>query len=461
MKRTIISLTTAVSAVLLLSVSCEKEPAGGGGTDTPAEGQYIISASVDEANVLLQTETLDSGTLTTQYTGLETDAGTAWYFYGNSYLYRLQYNQGNAGVTTSYILNSDGYIEQRSNTYTISRFTTYGSLGANIVTVSAGDTDEMDSQGNAAQGLLFNYLDVANQSNSTKSIGCENYLGNGEYVTFAGILELGNKVYTSVVCMGMSKYGVAYDNGSRVTYPELVAQESGGSGSGAYEAGEIPVTQFPDSAWVAIFDNQNFQTPVILRTDKIGFAAGRNRSQYYQTIWAADNGDVYVFSPGYARSHTGDYRKTGEKPSGVVRINAGSQSFDEGYYYNIEDLSGGYAMYRCWHVTEDYFLLQMYTGGTAEQNAIGGIGGGTNAAAIFKGSTGEFNYISGLPAQDNISSIGGFPYAENGYIYITVVTNDGEQPAVYKVDPKSASATKGVTVSCESISAVGRLEPIE
>lgn len=452
-------LAAALCAAACLSTACEDNH----GPDTSGasgSGNYVISASVDDVNSLLQSETLDSGELTTVNTGLETDAGTAWVFYGDKYLYRLQYNDGNAGVTTSFIMNSSGSLEQRSKTYSISRFTTYGPVGSNIVTVSAGDMSVTDADNNPAQGLLFNYLNVSEQTNRTESIPCENYLGNGEYVTFSGFLETGGKIYTSVVPMGMSKYGVAYDGGSLVRYPDMVARESGGQGSGSYDAGEIPTTQFPDSAYVAIFNDDTFTDPVILRTDKIGFASGRSRSQYYQTVWADDNGDIYVFSPGYGRNHSTPYSIKGQLPSGVVRIKSGAEEFDSAYYYNIEQLSGGYAMFRCWHITGDYFLLQMYTGGTEAQNAIGGIGGGTNAVAVFRGSTGEFRYVTeGLPARDNISSIGSTPYCENGDIYISIVTNDGSNPAIYRIDPETAVASKGISVFCDAVSAVGKLVP--
>ena len=82
------------------------------------------------------------------------------------------------------------------------------------------------------------------------------------------------------------------------------------------------------------------ETPVIATTDKIGYACGRMRSQYYQTIWAADNGDVYVFSPGYGRTavSSADLKKvTGQKPSGVMRIKAGATAFDPDYYVNFEE----------------------------------------------------------------------------------------------------------------------------
>lgn len=149
-----------------------------------------------------------------------------------------------------------------------------------------------------------------------------------------------------------------------MTDQELVTKTDGGSGSGAYTAGVIPSTQYPDNAYVAIYSGTNFnETPVIAKTDKIGYACGRMRSQYYQTIWAADNGDVYVFSPGYGRTavSSSDLKKvTGQKPSGAMRIKAGATDFDPDYYVNFEEIGTKHPIFRCWHISEDYFLLQLY-----------------------------------------------------------------------------------------------------
>ena len=124
------------------------------------------------------------------------------------------------------------------------------------------------------------------------------------------------------------------EGGKYVKYPELVKTESGGSGSGAYEKGELQWTQYPNEAWVAIYANEKFENPKLIKTDKISYACGRNRSQYYQTIWTADNGDVYVFSPSYAKTMTVEVQKT-TLPAGVVRIKANAEEFDPDYYCNL------------------------------------------------------------------------------------------------------------------------------
>ena len=322
------------------------------------------------------------------------------------------------------------------------------SFGLNNIPVNFAERIEV------YKGILVNYLNSLDGTTSTKTYPCENYLGNGEYVTFSGFVQANGKLYTSVIPMGMSQYGVkAFPD--KVTDPQLVATVAGGSGSGAYKEGSIPSTQYPDHAYVAIYSGNDFSsTPTIVATDKIGFASGRMRSQYYQTIWAADNGDLYVFSPGYGRLTTSSddlKRVQGTLPSGVMRIKAGETSFDDTYYVNLEELGNKHPMYKCWHITEDYFLLQMYTRGLQSKGEY------TTELAVFKGEDRTLKPVTGLPSEDVLSAYGNIPYNENGYIYMPVSTTDGSTPALYKIDPRTATATKGLTIIAESVSTVGKL----
>ena len=360
---------------------------------------------------------MTEGTISAKNNGLTTESGTQWIFYQDKYLYRLVYNQGNAGVTSSYILNAAGKVEERDNTYEIKRFTSYGTYKNYIITASAGDLsqDYADENGYLPQGFLFSYLDVENETFKTNSdvVFSENFLGNGEYVTLAGILEANDKIYSVAVPMGLSQYGVKAEGGKYVVYEDLIKQESGGSGSGAYEKGELQWTQYPNECWVAIFGDESFQNKTLIKTDKISYACGRYKSQYYQTIWAADNGDIYVFSPSYAKTMT-DPRQQTTLPAGVVRIKAGTDTFDDDYYCNLEEQTGGKSFLRCWHIADDYFLLLMYDRPLTES------GFAAKEMAVFKGE-------------------------------------DGSQPAIYQIDPASAKATKGLTVESEQISGVGKL----
>ncbi|MDR2917567.1 MAG: DUF4374 domain-containing protein [Tannerella sp.] len=452
-------LMRSFAAVVLAGcvfVSCSDDnPSVDNGNGT-VESSYVIAASVgDEANYLLTAESLSKGSVTTVNNGLTTESVTQWIYFDNKYLYRLVYNQGNAGVTSSYILNSSGKVEERDYTYEVKRFTSYGTYDDYIITSSTGDLGETyaDANGYQPKGFLFSYLNVPNETYTTNTnnvVWSENYLGNGEYVTLAGILQVGNKIYSAPIPMGLSQYGAAANDGEYVVYPELVKQESGGSNSSAYVKGELQWTQYPDEAWVAIYNDQNFNNPKLIKTDKISYACGRMKSQYYQTIWAADNGDVYVFSPSYAKTMTADVQKT-TLPAGVVRIKSGTEAFDTDYYCNLEEQTGGRSFLRCWHIVDDYFLMLMYDRPLTESGFV------ATELAVFKGEDKKLTYITGIPSGDIVSGFGNTPYAEDGLAYLPVTTTDDNVPAIYVINPKTAVATKGLTVTADAVSGVGKL----
>lgn len=433
--------------------------------ESTAKGTYVIAASVtasgNTTNVLLTAESLESGEITTQGNGLVNEGATQWVFYENQYLYALNYHQGNAGTTQSFIMNANGEIEKRTQEYNVNRFTTYGLYDQYVMTTStgAGPTELNDANGYTPKSFLISYLDVQNQTYTSNSVTkdtpflSENFLGNGEYVTLAGIEEVGNEIYSAAVPMGLSQYGCMQKNEDG-TYKwvlpgneSLIKTESGGSGSGSYDKDELQWTQYPNECWVAIFSDETLTSVKKIKTDKISYACGRNRSQYYQMVWGADDGYVYVFSPSYAKTMT-DKRQQTTLPAGVVRIDTGTKEFDTNYYFNLEEKANGASFLRSWYVGGDYFLLLMY------DKAITASDKTANQLAIFKTSTGDLTYVKGLPS--GVSGFGNTPYMENGCAYIAVTTETG-YPSIYKVDPASATATKGLTVKATQLSGVGKL----
>ncbi|WP_294614251.1 DUF4374 domain-containing protein [uncultured Bacteroides sp.] len=454
-------LFATVLTGLALTACTDEEPSLGGGT--VEKGEYVIASSVtasgNTTNVLVSSKTLDNGTVSTINNGLVNDGATQWVFYKNQYLYGLTYNQGNAGTTRSFYMNANYDVVARSGEYAVKRFTTYGIFDKYIITASTGDgyTGYADENGYLPKTFLFSYLDVPAETYTTndtqeKAYLSENFLGNGEFVTLAGILEHNSKIYSAAVPMGLSQYGSKADNGKWILpgNEDLVKTEDGGSNSSSYKKGELQWTQYPNECWVAIFDNEKFTTKTLIKTDKISYACGRNKSQYYQTIWAADNGDIYVFSPSYAKTMD-DPRQQTTLPAGVVRIPGGTQNFDD-YYCDLEAQSGGKSFLRCWHITGDYFLMLMYDRPLTEEGFV------ANQLAIFKAGSQKLTYVTGLPSAELISGFGNAPYAENGSVYMTVTTTDGN-PAIYKIEPASAVATKGVTIEATQVSGVGRLSP--
>ena len=330
------------------------------------------------------------------------------------------------------------------------------------MTSSTGDgpAEWADENGFIPKSLLISYLDVAAETYTTNDTReeaylAENFLGNGEYVTLAGIEQSGNKIYSAAVPMGLSQYGAKVEGGKwiREGYSDLVKSEAGGSGSGAYKEGELQWTQYPDECWVAIFDDETLTSKRLIKTDKLSYACGRNKSQYYQMIWSVDNGDIYVFSPSYAKAMD-DARQRTTLPAGVMRIKSGAEEFDPGYYYNIEALADGCSFLRTWPIGGSKFLMLMYNAPITPEKSMT-----ANKLAIFDAEAGTLKYVTGLPAAENISGFGSAPYSEGGKCYITVTTTN-DYPAIYVIDNVSAVATKGITVEATQISGVGRLFPL-
>lgn len=462
MKKNNLKIWAAAALLGMTAAACTDDD-NSAGPDTPAISEgFVFATSVKDgqqtANVLLTSQSIDSGSVSAVGNGLVNDGATEWVFYKDEFLYALTYNQGNAGTTRSYYLGSDGQMHARSAEYKVSRFTSFGKYGKYILSASTGDglAEYADAAGNLPRMFLLTYLDVeaetATSSDSKKkdNFMSENFLGNGEYVMLSGFCESAGKLYSAAIGMGLSPYGSAIEGNIREGYEDLVKQESGGTGGGSYTKGELSGTQYPNECWVAIFDNEQLDGKRIIKTDKISYACGRYRSQYYQSIWAADNGDIYVFSPSFAKTLT-DQRQQTILPAGVVRIKAGATDFDPNYYYNLEEQSGGAGFLRCWHAGGNYFLLRMYDRPFSEKGYV------ANRLAIFDGDSGRLTYISGLPDPGIISDFGKTPYVAGGCIYMPVMTEAEESAAIYKIDPAAATATKGVTLDVLSVTAAGRM----
>lgn len=459
-----IKLFIAVVA-LVAAVACETNIPTERPYDPSVERPYVIASegtfSNSTTNALLSASTLDEGVIGMEH-GLVNDGASYWVFWGDKYLYGLTYNQGNAGTTRSYVMNDDYSLSARSAEYAVRRFTTVGIYDKYIMTTSTGDgpTEWADENGYLPKSILVSLLNVEDETYTTNNTLeehylAENFLGNGEFVTLAGIEQVGDRIYSAAVPMGLSQYGVKVDGGKwiREGYADLVKTEAGGSGSGSYKAGELQWTQYPDECWIAIFTDQTLATRTLIKSDKISYAAGRYNSQYYQMVWGTESGDVYVFSPSYAKTMSDERQRT-TLPAGVVRIKAGEMEFDDSYYVNLEELTGGLSFQRTWYIGDMKFLMLMYDSVLEPGKKMV-----ANKIAIFDAENSTLSEVTGLPAATSITGFGNAPFVEGGKVYIAVTVSDG-YPSIYVIDPKTAVAECGITVQATKIGAIGRMMPI-
>ena len=470
-------LACAASSALFASCSDDDNIHDGGdiGGGVATVQPYVItgttSGSGTAANILTTTESLEGEI---SLSGLANDGATYWVFHSNKYLYALNYQDGEDGTTYSYVRNeSTGKIEQRPMEYFVTRFTSYGTYDNEIITTSSGEGNPAwaDPVTNYIPYVFkISHLDVVNEtftSNTTTdgaSEGvvsdmdyiCENFLGNGEYVTLSGIEQVGGKIYSAAIPMGLTQYGCQQFTDEERTkykwvregYEDLVKTEDGGSHSSAYKKGELQWTQYPDECWVTIFTDNTMTEKKLLKTDKISYACGRMKSQYYQMIWATDdNRYVYVISPSYAKTMA-DARQQTSLPAGVARIDTQTEQFDD-YYCNLEQLSPN-GLLQSWYIGGDKFLFLMYDAPITSSEKT------ANRLAVFNASAKTLTEVTGLPA--DVSGFGKAPYFEDGFAYISVNTESG-YPAIWKIDPLTGAAVKTLTVNnATTLTGIGRID---
>jgi hypothetical protein len=405
-----------ISGMALTIASCNKHD---NDNNTPqGKGSFLLSLSGETAEYLMLAEDLGSGNLsiTDNNKTLEM-SGYTWIFNdAPSVAVGLIYQQGDPGIGLGYRLTADGALEEIGQFQITSRFTSYGFFDKYALSSVGGQTI---AGTNRSDGVTFNFINVKeNLSMDTKTIPTLNITGNGEQATFSGIVDLGNGEFLTGLVVSQPRDPNA----------------TGGASSGAIT--------FPDSVWVAAYD-ANLNLKRIYRDNRISYAAGRFRSQYYSQIGKADDGTVYVFS--------GAYESATKHPCGALRINKNAATFDADYYFNIEAQTDDYHFRKVWHITGNYFLLEFYN-----EKTVSATGAATQYGVVNMDAK-TFAWVTGIPAKEDVTTTG-LPMAHNGKMYFPI-TAAGADPAIYIIDPATAAAVKGVSVTgAKSINAVGRLK---
>lgn len=430
-KRYIFMFASALAVALAFS-ACSSD--NDSPTEDPDDGNsggdgfhYFIAADGESAEYLLTTDNLEEGDLSIAGNGLELEqSGYTWISNNDpSVAVGLIYQQGDPGIGLGYNLNGDGDLNELGQFQITSRFTSYGFFN-NMALTSVGGQTPVDEQGNVlldedgnerSDGVTFNLIDLENDLVlQEKTITTSDMVHKGEQATLSGIVDIGNGEFLTGLVVSSPK-----------------DPEAGGGGS-------TGVIQYPDSVWVAKYDGE-LNLKQIYRDDRISYASGRFKSQYYSQIGIADDGNVYVFS--------GSFDENTTLPAGALRINKGADSFDDNYYFNIEEKTGGYRFRKVYPITQDYFLLEFYNDKEVSSS------GAATQYGVVKMEDQTFNWVDGIPSKESITGTG-LPASHDGKLYFPI-TEEGQDPAIYSIDPVSGTATKGISVKATNIRAVSVL----
>ncbi|WP_262279934.1 DUF4374 domain-containing protein [Hallella absiana] len=396
---------------------------GGIATGAATSGHFFLDAAADDGTeYILQNTSVTDGDLNISSNIKELPTSPYTWAFKDSYAVGVSYQQQYAGLGYCVKLTDETKpFEQIGQFQVNDRFTTYGFIDDMFVTSVSGQT-----RGDRTDIAVFDFWSLDDSGVKllrSKSRYTTDIAGEGQQATFSGIV----------------------DNGDGTFLTAMIKSDHKDDGSNA-QGGSIGTVKYPDSCWVVKMDTA-LNIKAVYGDNRISYACGQFRSQTLNSIYKADDGNVYVFS--------NSYESTTTLPAGALRIKKGADGFDKDYYFNIQSELGGYKFRRVWPITGSKFLLELYDDKTPTST------GAARHYAVIDMETKSHVDVTGLPDKLNITSgqtTGDVPMVHDGKIFIPI-TQRGGYAALYNVDPNTGVATKGITVTgAATIRSVGYLK---
>lgn len=422
--RVVAALTVLSANVFMSCGSDEGEPNNPDIAPTAAKGNYFIAVKADDGTeYVMQAESLEEKDLNIKDNIFELPTSEYTWVFKDDKAIGMVYQQQFAGIGYAMRLSDPEKAFEKLGEFRIeSRYSNFGFFNGGFVTSVGGQVSSDGSRNDGATFAFFNLADDGVSLNHTKTLWTEDLTGNGQQITFSSIVDDGDGTFLSAIVQSdFNQTGTG--NGSSV--------------------GDV---KYPDSVWVARLD-EDLNVRHIYRDDRISYAAGQYRSQVFQEVFKADNGNVYVFSNAFNTNTT--------RKAAALRITPGADAFDPAYYFDLQTPADGYKFRRVWYVGGDKFLLELYNNRTP-----GSIEPGHHYAIVSMEEK-KFQKVEGLPAMNLITSgaeTGGVPLSHGGKVYLPI-TQYGSDAVIYVIDPETAQATAGITLKgVKEVRTLGYLE---
>lgn len=402
-------------ALAFVGISCssnDDNPAPETGGDDKA-ANYVITATPvaleGVADYILTAENLSEGSISLVGNGVEQDGTYRYYITNNNKFFSLLYGQGNPGAVTTYELGLNGVLNKISNfqAETVQSFT------------NVGDEVLMTQISRNIDSPFANWFRLDTKTSQfvgDGQINTQELAPESEQAFFTWMTQVGDKVYApfmSVKACCNDSFGTAY----------------------------------PDQAWIAVYNYPEMKLEKIIEDDRTSFI-GR---YFVSGLGVDEKDDTYAFSSGIATSNG---VATSTKPSAVTRINAGETEFDQSYYFDLNEASGGYYETNQIYVGNGKFLVFMQLDDADKGAYVTG-----KKLAIVDVYSKNLTWVTGMPEVSAITNIStnNYVFKEDQTVQLGITTADGSY--IYNVKASEATATRGLKVEGGTITAISRLEP--
>ena len=409
-------------------VSCSKEDSN---EDSGANRFFIDAGGAEnKARYMLLADDVTKGEIPLTSNRLEfKEANGYFWLFNKNIAAGLSYGFKGAGIGLSYTRDGKGEVRSINEFSIVERATTFGFFDNYYITAVGGQTFADGSGKDGAAFIFRNTSDFAKDEVLSKTIHTKKLIpemNDTEIVSFAGILDNGNGEFLTGMIVS--------------DYKDV--KQGQGSSTG--------VIHNPDVVYVGVFD-KDLNLKRYYKSDKLGYSAGRFKSQYLLEMGKTDNGNTYVFSGGI------NQREGSTRKAGALLIKPGAAEFDPNYFFDIAAISGDGIFRRVWHISGNKFFLEFFNDATkADLRSLD-----SHRYAIVDVEAKTLNWVSGLPEPTKFTNIVTntiTPAIYGGKVYLPV-NEQGTDPAIYVIDPATNAATKGLVVKGATvINAIGRFE---
>jgi len=208
-------------------------------------------------------------------------------------------------------------------------------------------------------------------------------------------------------------------------------------------------TPSPDSAFIAVYSFPDMGTePEKIISDGRTSNIGVNGST--TGLIETGNGDLYSYSCGAGMA---GFSPASSKPSGILRIKAGSTDFDPGYFFNIEAAANGGKIFWFDYVGENKAIARILTHDNGGLWEAFGRNVFNQKLVILDLVNQTVTDIANVPlhAKRYSSPV----LVENGKVFVSIET--AADAYVYQIDIASATGVKGAKINGKSVKGFYRL----
>ena len=408
------SICLGLLSLVMLNFSCEKDdPIKENPDPEPTSStRYIIAAtpvaSEGVADYLLTTDDLSGGVISTEGNGVEQDGTYRYYLTHQNKFFSMLYGQGNPGAVTTYQLNSSGELEKLSD-FQSETVHAFAPVEEDVLLVRISrDIESPYANWYRLDTEAIQFVDEG-------QIDTKDLANNGELAFFSWVTQVGDKVmmpYFTVKACCNDRFGTLY----------------------------------PDSAWIAVYSYPEMELEKVITDDRTSFI-GR---YFVNGLTVDEKGDAYAISSSVAANNG---EMVGSKASAVTRILKGTTEFDQDYYFNVEEASGGYYITTNTYARDGKFVVNMQSADHKGPYDTG------KKYAIIDVYNQTFTWITGMPQEESITNNtfrNNLTSEDGNTVYVGITTDEGS--FVYVIDVASATASRGVQVDGGIITAITRLE---